>query len=239
MPLIAVGVGFHGGSALDPRAGRGCRGSSPPPSTRGPAISNRASSSSASTTSRSISSSMPGSTTSPAPCARSPTSRDQAFDLLRLALTVPRFDAEPVERIRGQLLAILDDDFSEPGSIADRVWWHTAFPDHPYGRADRRHDSRAEGDHRRRPARLREEPLRARQPHRRRGRRHHRRRPASRCSTAPSAPCRRRPALSRSARASRRRPAPSSSSTARCRRASCCSAPTASSERIPISTPPT
>jgi zinc protease len=60
--------------------------------------------------------------------------RDEAFDLLRLALTAPRFDAEPVERIRGQLLAILDDESSDPGAIADRVWWHTSFPDHPYGR---------------------------------------------------------------------------------------------------------
>ena len=60
--------------------------------------------------------------------------RDQAFELLRLALTAPRFDAEPVERIRGQLLAILADESSDPGSIADRVWWHTSFATHPYGR---------------------------------------------------------------------------------------------------------
>ena len=32
---------------------------------------------------------------------------DEAVDLLRLALTAPRFDAEPVERIRDQLLAQL------------------------------------------------------------------------------------------------------------------------------------
>ena len=30
---------------------------------------------------------------------------DEAVDLLRLALTAPRFDAEPVERIRNQMLA--------------------------------------------------------------------------------------------------------------------------------------
>jgi zinc protease len=60
--------------------------------------------------------------------------RDQAFELFRLALTAPRFDPEPVERIRGQLLAILADESSDPGSIADRVWWHANFAAHPYGR---------------------------------------------------------------------------------------------------------
>jgi zinc protease len=60
--------------------------------------------------------------------------RDVAFDLLRLAMTAPRFDDEPVERIRGQLLAILADGATDPGSIADRILWHTAFPSHPYGR---------------------------------------------------------------------------------------------------------
>src|SRR5262249_43039363 len=50
------------------------------------------------------------------------------------ALRRPRSGAEPVARTRGQLLAILADDSSEPGSIADRVWWHAAFPDHPYRR---------------------------------------------------------------------------------------------------------
>jgi zinc protease len=60
--------------------------------------------------------------------------RDAAFDLLRQALTVPRFDAEPVERIRGQLLARLARNAVQPGDLADRVWWRTVFPDHPYGR---------------------------------------------------------------------------------------------------------
>jgi zinc protease len=60
--------------------------------------------------------------------------RDVAFDLLRLAMTAPRFDDEPVERIRGQLQAILADGATDPGSIADRILWRTAFPSHPYGR---------------------------------------------------------------------------------------------------------
>jgi len=58
---------------------------------------------------------------------------DQAFRLLRLALTEPRFDAEPVERVRGQILAGLRSLKENPNRIAGRVWWKAAFPDHPYG----------------------------------------------------------------------------------------------------------
>ena len=60
--------------------------------------------------------------------------RDEAFDLLRLALTVPRFDAEAVERVRGQVLSSLRRDSTNPNNLASRRWWATAFPDHPYGR---------------------------------------------------------------------------------------------------------
>ena len=60
--------------------------------------------------------------------------RDQAFDLLRLGLTQPRFDADPVERIRGQLLSVIAGDISDPGSIASRAWWRLGYPDHPYSR---------------------------------------------------------------------------------------------------------
>ncbi len=59
--------------------------------------------------------------------------REQAVDLLRLALTRPRFDAEPVERIRAQVQASLRSDLQNPRSIASRVWWAASFPDHPYG----------------------------------------------------------------------------------------------------------
>jgi zinc protease len=60
--------------------------------------------------------------------------RDEAFDLLRLALTSPRFDADAIERIRGQVLAGLRRDTTNPNDLASRRWWQTAFPDHPYGR---------------------------------------------------------------------------------------------------------
>jgi zinc protease len=60
--------------------------------------------------------------------------RDEAFDLLRLALTNPRFDADAIDRIRGQTMATLQRDTTNPNDLASRRWWQTAFPDHPYGR---------------------------------------------------------------------------------------------------------
>jgi zinc protease len=60
--------------------------------------------------------------------------RDEAFDLLRLALTSPRFDADALERVRSQELATLQRDTTNPNDIASRRWWATAFPNHPYGR---------------------------------------------------------------------------------------------------------
>ncbi len=60
--------------------------------------------------------------------------REEAFDLLGLALTAPRFDTAAVERIRGQLLAMIARDANDPDAIADRIWWRVTYPDHPYGR---------------------------------------------------------------------------------------------------------
>jgi len=58
----------------------------------------------------------------------------QGFDLLRLAVTAPRFDADAVERARAQVLAGLRRETTSPNDIATRMWWKTAFPNHPYGR---------------------------------------------------------------------------------------------------------
>lgn len=63
--------------------------------------------------------------------------RDEAFGLLRLALTAPRFDDEAVERIRADILAGLRRDSTSPNELAGRKWWETAFAGHPYGRTTR------------------------------------------------------------------------------------------------------
>jgi zinc protease len=60
--------------------------------------------------------------------------QEQSFDLLRLALSQPRFDADAVGRVRDQILSGLRRETTDPGSIANRAWWATAFPNHPYGR---------------------------------------------------------------------------------------------------------
>jgi len=60
--------------------------------------------------------------------------RDEAFELLGLALTKPRFEADAVERVRGQELAGLRRETTNPNNLASRSWWRTAFPGHPYGR---------------------------------------------------------------------------------------------------------
>src|SRR5262249_27065045 len=59
--------------------------------------------------------------------------RDLAFDTLRLSLTAPRFDDDAVERIRTQVLTDLRRGTTSPGEMASKMWWHTAFPGHPYG----------------------------------------------------------------------------------------------------------
>lgn len=60
--------------------------------------------------------------------------RDVAFDLLRLALTNPRFDSEAVARIRSQLEARLRLDEEDPEARASRQLWATLFPEAAYGR---------------------------------------------------------------------------------------------------------
>lgn len=60
--------------------------------------------------------------------------RDEAFRLLALAVTQPRFDAKPVERIRAQIIAGLRASLQDPDTIASRAWYRMTFPDHPYGR---------------------------------------------------------------------------------------------------------
>lgn len=60
--------------------------------------------------------------------------RDEAFDLLRLALNEPRFDAKAVERIRAQIVSGLRRESTTPNALASRAFFKLAYPDHPYGR---------------------------------------------------------------------------------------------------------
>jgi zinc protease len=60
--------------------------------------------------------------------------RDMAVDLLRLAVTKPRFDADAVDRVRNQLLASLAYAAKSPDKVASKAWSAKAFAGHPYGR---------------------------------------------------------------------------------------------------------
>jgi zinc protease len=59
--------------------------------------------------------------------------RDEAFEYLRLALTVPRFDASDIEIARAQIMSSLRRATTNPTEIASRRWWEAAFPGHAYG----------------------------------------------------------------------------------------------------------
>ena len=59
-------------------------------------------------------------------------SREEGFDLLRLALTQPRFDADMVEQRCAQVVAALNQANQRPGSVAARTLMTTEFAGHPY-----------------------------------------------------------------------------------------------------------
>ncbi len=60
--------------------------------------------------------------------------RDLAFDLLRLALTRPRFDDEPVNRVRSQVAVIQRRAISSPGQLASDTLYAELFNSQTYGR---------------------------------------------------------------------------------------------------------
>ncbi|SMO70630.1 M16 family metallopeptidase [Paracoccus laeviglucosivorans] len=58
--------------------------------------------------------------------------RDQAADLLRQALTDPRFDQDAVERVRAQVQSVIRSEATDPQSIASKELAKLAWGDHPY-----------------------------------------------------------------------------------------------------------
>lgn len=59
---------------------------------------------------------------------------DPAFELLRLAVSEPRLDADAIERVRSQVIAGLKHEAKDPNRVAGRAFRQDAFPGHPYGR---------------------------------------------------------------------------------------------------------
>lgn len=58
--------------------------------------------------------------------------RDEGFELLRLALTEPRFAPDMVNQRRAQTIASLNQAAQRPGSVAGRTLMETLFAGHPY-----------------------------------------------------------------------------------------------------------
>jgi zinc protease len=58
---------------------------------------------------------------------------DRAAELLRLAVNEPRFDEEPILRVREHFNASLRREAKDPSSLAWRTWRARTFPHHPYG----------------------------------------------------------------------------------------------------------
>ena len=100
---------------------------------------------------------------------------DKAFELLALAVNAPRFDAAPLERVRGQLNAMLKHESKEPDSMAAQAWRRAAWPGHPYARAARGELGEIDAVTPRRPRRPAQEHAGARHAEDRGGRRHRRR----------------------------------------------------------------
>ncbi|MTH78145.1 M16 family metallopeptidase [Paracoccus aestuariivivens] len=58
--------------------------------------------------------------------------RDEAADLLRLALTDPRFDSDAVERVRAQVQSVIRNEATDPNAIAAKKLSELSWGDHPY-----------------------------------------------------------------------------------------------------------
>ena len=59
---------------------------------------------------------------------------DEAERLFALALNAPRFDQEPIDRVREQMGAKLRHESKDPGAMATRAWRERVFAGHPYAR---------------------------------------------------------------------------------------------------------
>jgi zinc protease len=135
-PIIAITFGFRGGSALDPVTKQGLSGMVTSLLDEGAGdldsfafqseLEDRAISLRFSDEPDMIRGSLVTTTPNSA----------RALELMRLALTKPRFDAEPVERIRRQILVGIASRQENPNRIARKTMMEAVFPGHPYARED-------------------------------------------------------------------------------------------------------
>jgi zinc protease len=60
--------------------------------------------------------------------------RQRAFELLKLAMTAPRFDEEPLGRVKAQARVAYERSRQNPNALAGERFAQLAYGDHPYGR---------------------------------------------------------------------------------------------------------
>ena len=135
-PIIAITFGFRGGSALDPVAKQGLSGLAVSLLDEGAgdldsfafqnALEDRAISLRFSDEADMIRGNLVTTTPNAA----------KALELMHLALTKPRFDTEPVERIRRQIQVGISSRQENPNHIARTTLMEAVFPGHPYARED-------------------------------------------------------------------------------------------------------
>lgn len=63
--------------------------------------------------------------------------QDEAFELVRLAINEPRFEADPLDRIRSQIVASIKSRERDPQTQASLKWLKELYGDHPYSRRNR------------------------------------------------------------------------------------------------------
>ncbi|KZK94193.1 MULTISPECIES: pitrilysin family protein [unclassified Pseudovibrio] len=63
--------------------------------------------------------------------------KDHTFEMLRLAVNEPRFDNDPLERMKAQTISGIRRSLKRPDALAGLNLSKTIFPDHPYGRPSR------------------------------------------------------------------------------------------------------
>lgn len=61
---------------------------------------------------------------------------DEGFALLAMAVQKPRFDAEPIDRIKAQILQGIAANSRDPSTLAGIAWDEAVYGSHPYGRRD-------------------------------------------------------------------------------------------------------
>lgn len=59
--------------------------------------------------------------------------RDAALALLRESIVNPRFDEDAIERVRAQVVSIIQSDLKDPSEIAGVAFDTLVYGDHPYG----------------------------------------------------------------------------------------------------------